>query len=128
MVSCGVGPRCASDLAWLWLWCRPAAVALIRPLIRTQAHLALCSPPLPPQRCLRREGDVTGRGPGGGALSKLRQQVKAFHVSSFGFCHVTVLRLPGPLAWVEVGAGVCTPPAAAQLCSEEGATYPSLTP
>ena len=25
----GVGRRCGSDLAFLWLWCRPAAVALI---------------------------------------------------------------------------------------------------
>ena len=24
---CGVGGRCGSDLALLWLWCRPAAVA-----------------------------------------------------------------------------------------------------
>ena len=31
-VSCGVGCRCAFDLALLWLWCRTAAVALIRPL------------------------------------------------------------------------------------------------
>ena len=31
-MSCGVGHRCSSDLAWLWLWCRPAAKALIRPL------------------------------------------------------------------------------------------------
>ena len=31
-VSCGVGRRLSSDLAWLWLWlwCRPAAVVLIR--------------------------------------------------------------------------------------------------
>jgi len=29
-MSCGVGCRCGSDLEWLWLWCRPAAVALIR--------------------------------------------------------------------------------------------------
>ena len=29
-MSCGVGRRCSSDLALLWLWCRPAAVALIR--------------------------------------------------------------------------------------------------
>ena len=32
MVSCGVGYRCGLDLALLWLWRRPAAVALIRPL------------------------------------------------------------------------------------------------
>ena len=31
-MSCGVGPRCGSDLALLWLWCRPAAAAPIRPL------------------------------------------------------------------------------------------------
>jgi len=31
-VSCGVGHRHGSDLALLWLWCRPAAVAPIRPL------------------------------------------------------------------------------------------------
>ena len=29
-VSCGVGRRCGSDLAWMW--CRLAAVALMRPL------------------------------------------------------------------------------------------------
>ena len=33
-VSCGVGPRHSSDLALLWLWCRPAAVAPIPPLAR----------------------------------------------------------------------------------------------
>jgi len=31
-VNCGVGHRCVVDLALLWLWCRPAAVALIQPL------------------------------------------------------------------------------------------------
>ena len=31
-MSCGVGPRCGLDLALLWLWCRPAAAALIQPL------------------------------------------------------------------------------------------------
>ena len=31
-VSCGVGCRCGLDPAWLWLWCRPAAIAPIRPL------------------------------------------------------------------------------------------------
>ena len=29
-MSCGVGPRCGSDLVLLWLWCRLAAVAPIR--------------------------------------------------------------------------------------------------
>ena len=27
-MSCGIGHRCGSDRALLWLWCRPAAVAL----------------------------------------------------------------------------------------------------
>ena len=29
-MSCGVGHRLGLDLALLWLWCRPAAVATIR--------------------------------------------------------------------------------------------------
>ena len=32
-MSCGVGHRYGSDLALLWLWHRPAAVALIKPLV-----------------------------------------------------------------------------------------------
>ena len=31
-MSCGVGCRCGSELMLLWLWCRPAEVAPIRPL------------------------------------------------------------------------------------------------
>ena len=31
-MSCGVVSRCGWDLALLWLWCRPVAAALIRPL------------------------------------------------------------------------------------------------
>ena len=31
-MSCGVGHRGSSDLVLLWLWHRPAATALIRPL------------------------------------------------------------------------------------------------
>ena len=31
-MSCGVGYRRGSDLGLLWLWCRPAAAALIQPL------------------------------------------------------------------------------------------------
>ena len=30
-MNCGIGCRLGSDAALLWLWCRPAAVALIRP-------------------------------------------------------------------------------------------------
>ena len=32
MLTCGVGPRCGSDLALLWLWCGLAATAPIGPL------------------------------------------------------------------------------------------------
>ena len=31
-LSCGVGHRHSSDLVWLWLCCRSAAIALIQPL------------------------------------------------------------------------------------------------
>ena len=31
-MSCGVGRRRGSDPVWLWLWQRPVATALIRPL------------------------------------------------------------------------------------------------
>ena len=31
-MSCGVGSRLGLDLGLLWLWYRPAAVALIHPL------------------------------------------------------------------------------------------------
>ena len=31
-VNCGVGPRCGSEAALLWLWYRLAGTALIRPL------------------------------------------------------------------------------------------------
>ena len=31
-MSCGVGERLGLDLELLWLWCRPAAAAPIRPL------------------------------------------------------------------------------------------------
>ena len=31
-MSCGIGHRHGCDPALLWLWCRPAAAALIQPL------------------------------------------------------------------------------------------------
>ena len=31
-MSCGIGCRHGSDLAWLWRWCRPAVVAPIQPV------------------------------------------------------------------------------------------------
>ena len=38
--SCGVGCRHGSDLALLWLRCRPAATALIGPLAREPPYAA----------------------------------------------------------------------------------------
>ena len=38
-MSCGVGHRHSSDLALLWLWHKPAAVALIRPLAWEPPHV-----------------------------------------------------------------------------------------
>ena len=37
-VSCGVGRRRGSDLVLLWLWHRPVATALIRPLAWETPH------------------------------------------------------------------------------------------
>ena len=37
-MSCGVGRRLSLDLAWLWLWQRPAAIAPIRPLAWEPPH------------------------------------------------------------------------------------------
>ena len=47
-MSCGVGCRRGLDLALLWLWCRPAAVASRIKLSRGQSpiHLINCAIPL----------------------------------------------------------------------------------
>jgi len=39
-MSCGVGYRCGSDLALLWLWYRPATTAPIQPLGCEPPHAA----------------------------------------------------------------------------------------
>ena len=39
-MSCGVGRRWTSDLAWMWRWYRPAAIALICPLAGEPPHAA----------------------------------------------------------------------------------------
>ena len=39
-MSCGVGCRRGLDLAWLWLWRRPAAIAPIGPLAWEPPHAA----------------------------------------------------------------------------------------
>ena len=37
-MGCGVGCGCGSDPALLWLWCRPAAVALIEHIVWELPH------------------------------------------------------------------------------------------
>ena len=37
-ISCGVGHKCSSDPALLWLWCKPAAAAPIGPLAWELSH------------------------------------------------------------------------------------------
>ena len=39
-MSCGIGSRCSLDPELLWLWCRRAAEALIRPLARELPYAA----------------------------------------------------------------------------------------
>ena len=43
-MSCGVGCRRVSDPALLWLWCRPAATALIGPLAWEPPYCHRCGP------------------------------------------------------------------------------------
>ena len=43
-MGCGVGHRCGLDLALLWLWCRPAATAPIRPLAWETPYATGCGP------------------------------------------------------------------------------------
>ena len=42
-MSYGVGHRCGSELALLWLWCGPAVTALIQPLA-WNFHVSLVRP------------------------------------------------------------------------------------
>ena len=44
-MSCGVGRRCDSGSALLWLWCRPAAAAPIQPLARELPYAMGAAPP-----------------------------------------------------------------------------------
>ena len=54
-MSCGVGRRHGLDLALLWLWCRLAAVALIRPL----AYMEAWEPPYAVGAALKRQKTKT---------------------------------------------------------------------
>ena len=43
-VSCGVGHRCGSDMAWLWLWHRAAATTPIQSLAWETPYAAGAAP------------------------------------------------------------------------------------
>ena len=43
-MSCGIGRRLSSDPALLWLWCRPAAEAPVRPLAWEPPYAAGANP------------------------------------------------------------------------------------
>ena len=49
-MSFGVGRRCASDPALLWLWQRPAATALIQPIAWELPYAVGVSPLCPPKK------------------------------------------------------------------------------
>ena len=54
-MSCGVGGRRGSDPSLLWLWCKPASAAVIRPLVWELPYAegaALKRPPPKKKRCL----------------------------------------------------------------------------
>ena len=79
-MSCGVGHRSGSDPALLWLWCRPAATALIRPLAWESPHNMGAA--------LKSKKKKTA-----GRRSRLR--IQCCHCSSLGHCCGTG-SIPGP--------------------------------
>ena len=74
-MSCGVGCRCDSDLALLWLWCRPAAVALIGPLA--------WEPPYAAGAALRRQKKKKKKKPKGQTNKKQQKQISQFQRKEF---------------------------------------------
>ena len=55
-MSGGVGHRHGLDLAWLWLWCRPAGVAPIRPLAWEPPYATHAALKRPPKKKKSRKG------------------------------------------------------------------------
>lgn len=64
-MSCGVGRRCGSDPALLWLWRRLAAIAPVQPLA--------WDPPY-----------ASGSGPRKGKKKKKQNKIKAYNSVSYG--------------------------------------------
>ena len=90
-VSCGVGCRCGLDPALLWLWCRPAATAPIRPLA--------WEPPYATGSALEKAKNKTKQKkiPDSGDFQEVGQQTLGRGVDSQSFpSSCGVLRCPGP--------------------------------
>ena len=83
-MSCGVGHRHGSDPALLWLWCRPAAVALIQPVAWKLPYAA----GVPPQK---KEFD---------GVSAVAQWVKNPTAAGSGRCRSSGL-IPSLEQWVK---------------------------
>ena len=73
-VSCGVGHRCSSDPAWLWLGCRLAAAALIPPRAWEPPHAA--GGALEREQS-KKEVKTKLKSPGGAAMVAV--SIQAFH-------------------------------------------------
>ena len=58
-MSCGVGCSHSSDPEWLWLWYRPAAVALIGPLAWEPPDAHRCGPKKPKKKKKRKRKKET---------------------------------------------------------------------
>ena len=68
-MSCEVGQRCGSDLVLLWLWCRLAATAPIRPLAWEPPYAMGAA--LKRQKTKKKKNDATSKG----LISKIYKQL-----------------------------------------------------
>ena len=97
-MSCGVGHRCGSDPALLWLWCGLAATALIRPLAMCHG----CSPPQKKEKKRERETYLL--------LPTWISQLLSFFSYSTGFhgdfsCFIRILRSSARVQWISSANG-----------------------
>ena len=75
-MSCGVGCRRGSDPALMWLWCRPAATAPIRPLAWEPPYAAGAA-----QRSGKKTKKIKNK--------KIKKIKKKLHMQEKKKCHVT---------------------------------------
>ena len=89
-MSCGVGCRCCSDLALLWLWRGPVAVAPIRSLA--------CEPPYAADAALKRQKTKPNQ------TNKQKIGVKCTQQSSTSFKikHISLLEKQVKQVWQNI--------------------------